>query len=156
MSRDKVQVSKVSVPVQSCIRSRTISRLRRSLKRYARFLPVYGCLNNCLGCHFLLAAGHMEHPRDCHEIERGESHHIDHNVKSFNMLSPAQDNGAEDSSDYWALTPSPSPCDCLPTRSRLDDLVEGVCHQAARLLFHRAVQHQSGSASAPPPRDPSA
>ena len=75
---------------------------------------------------------------------------------SYNMSSPVQDSGAEDPSKDLALPPSPAPGDCLTTRSKLDDLVERVCHQAARLLVHQAVQPQSASASAPPPRAPSA
>jgi histone-lysine N-methyltransferase SETD2 len=43
------------------------------------------------------------------------------------MLSPTQDNGADDPGDDWALPPSPAPEDRLPKRSKLDGLVEVEC-----------------------------
>jgi hypothetical protein len=119
MSRDKVQVSKVSVPFQSCTESDNLL-LKKAAEEVCTFSSGVRVSEQFSELHFLLAAGHMEHPRDCHEIEEREFHHIDHidhSVILFNMLSPAQDNGAEDPSDDWALPPSPAPGDCLPKRS---------------------------------------
>ena len=56
--------------------------------------------------------------------EGRESYHI---LIFCSILSPTQDNAAEDPGDDWALPPSPAPEDRLPKRSKLDDLVEVEC-----------------------------